>query len=268
MTATPTPQPDPEHPPRELSAADRALLAPDAARADHGARAEARQRLDFDAWAERVKSASAPRRQQQAAERTARQRRIDEQRRDRVVAATLDRLGRRFGRFTAEAPEHPSIVRATIAMGRGQLTGLVIQGTVGTGKTHEAVAAYRRLVTYAHLLPAVAVAVPALLDGLRPGRDPVEPLDACEGARLLLLDDLAAERVTDWTAETLYRLIDARYARALPTIITTNATGAAIRSTLGDRIASRLNGLGMTVVLDGPDRRDPRHREPAPTSPH
>jgi hypothetical protein len=105
--------------------------------------------------------------------------------------------------------------------------------------------------------PAVAVSVPALLDGLRPGREPIEDLHVCEEARLLLLDDLAAERVTDWTSETLYRLVDARYARRLPTIVTTNASGQQIRDGLGERVASRLNGLGRIVTLDGPDRRAP-----------
>jgi DNA replication protein DnaC len=265
MTTPPAPRPEPEHPPRELSDADRELLAGDAARADHEGTTP--QPIDWHARVMQIAAKSAPERRRQLAERSARQRLIDDKRRERVIAATLDRLNRRFGRFTATRPEHPSIVRATIALGRGQLDGLVISGPVGTGKTHEAVAAYRVLVARG-MLPAVAVAVPALLDGLRPGRDPVETLDACEGARLLLLDDLAAERATDWTAEVLYRLIDARYARKLPTIITTNATGPMIREALGDRVASRLNGLGMTVVLDGPDRRDPRNRQPVPTSPH
>lgn len=268
MTATPTPRPEPEHPPRELSEADRALLAPDAARADHEGSPERARRTpdDWRAFVEGIAERSRPQREKVQADRTARQRLIDDKRRERAIAATLSRLDQRFSRFTAASPEHTAVTRAVVLMRRRQLGGLVITGPVGTGKTHEAVAAYRALVT-GGMLPAVAVAVPALLDGLRPGREPVETLAACEGARLLLLDDLAAERATDWTAETLYRLIDARYARALPTIVTTNGTGPMIREALGDRVASRLNGLGMTVVLDGPDRRDPRHRR-TPTSPH
>jgi DNA replication protein DnaC len=214
--------------------------------------------VDWRAHVEAIAARSRPARQKAAAERTDRQRRIDDARRERVVAATLGRLDRRFGRFAdATLAGGSATARAAIALGRGQIDGIVIRGPVGTGKTHEAVAAFRYLVERRGMVPAIAVAVPALLDGLRPGREPVESLSACESARLLLLDDLAAERATDWTAETLYRLIDARYARKLPTIVTTIATGELIRANLGDRIASRLNGLGMVVTLDGPDRRAP-----------
>lgn len=267
MTESHASSPAPEHPPRPtLAQIEAAASAPrdpavEALRRKVAATPRVEQPVpapvDWEAHVLAIAARSRPVRRQQQQEQTARQKRIDDARRQRAVAATLARLDRRFGRFTAEQPTHPAVIRATIALGRGQLDGLVIRGPVGTGKTHEAVAAFRRLVTYRAMLPAVAVAVPALLDGLRPGRVPVETLDACESARLLLLDDLAAERSTDWTAETLYRLIDARYARKLPTIVTTNATGAMIRDGLGDRIASRLNGLGMHVVLDGPDRRAP-----------
>jgi DNA replication protein DnaC len=256
MTESHAPSPTPEHPPAGLSSEDRALLAPDAARANHAATGD-REVVDWQARVLQIAERSRPAREQAAKERTARQRRIDDARRGRAIASTLDRLDRRFGRFTDDRPESGSpVARATIALGRGQIDGFVIRGPVGVGKTHAAVAAFRYLVGRG-MLPAVAVAVPALLDGLRPGRDPVETLDACESARLLLLDDLAAERASDWTAETLYRLIDARYARRLPTIITTNATGDLVRANLGERVASRLNGLGMVVTLDGPDRRAP-----------
>jgi len=250
---TPTPQTEPEHPPDDgLTPRDRALLMA------HGQRPEQQpaERPDYEALVRGIADRARPHRDRRDRERTARQARIDELRTERRVEVTLATLDRRFARFTATRPEHPAVMRACIAMRRGQLTGLVLRGRVGTGKTHEAVAAYRWLVAHG-TLPAVAVAVPALLDGLRPGRDPVESLAAVEDARVLLLDDLAAERATDWTAEVLYRVIDARYARALPTIVTTNATAAMIREGLGDRIASRLNGLGMIVTLDGPDRRTP-----------
>jgi DNA replication protein DnaC len=101
--------------------------------------------------------------------------------------------------------------------------------------------------------------VPAFLDSLRPGRTPVASLDEVERAELLLLDDLAAERASEWTVELVYRLIDARWNACLPTIITVNAPNGELRAKLGDRIASRLNGLGRKVTwpVDAPDRRLP-----------
>ncbi len=256
MTESHAPAPTAEPPPDEAALA---RLEAEVARrrTETAAPRPEPERVDWEARVLQLADRTREQRQAAARERTERQRRIDGLRRDRVIAATLERLDARFGRFAADRPTHPGVVRATAALARGQIDGFVIRGPVGVGKTHEGVAAFRHLVRDRHLLPAVAVAVPALLDGLRPGRDPVEPLDAVESARLLLLDDLGAERASDWTAEVLYRVIDARYARHLPTIVTTNATGEQVRSNLGERVASRLNGLGMVVTLDGPDRRSP-----------
>jgi DNA replication protein DnaC len=211
---------------------------------------------DWEAVVLSIRDRTRPARTKKERERAARQARLDADRRRRVILATLDRLDRRFGRYVDAVVDHPLIARWVLDTISGARDGLVIRGAVGVGKTHAAVAAYRAVVA-GGILPAVAVSAPALLDGLRPGREPVEELHACEEARLLLLDDLAAERVTDWTSETLYRLIDARYSRRLPTIITTNATGDRIREGLGERVASRLNGLGKIVTLEGPDRRTP-----------
>jgi DNA replication protein DnaC len=256
MTSPHADEPQETSPPGGLSDADRELLAGDAARADH---AEPHEPVDWQAVVLSIAERSRPHRERQARERTARQAAIDAQRRRQAIGHTLDRLDRRFARFVdARVEGQPIVARWVLSTISGARDGLVLRGPVGCGKTHVAVAAFRAVVV-GGVLPAVAVTVPALLDGLRPGRAPVEELSACEDARLLLLDDLAAERATDWTAETLYRLIDARYARRLPTIITTNATGAMIRENLGDRIASRLNGLGPVVSwpADAPDRRLP-----------
>lgn len=70
--------------------------------------------------------------------------------------------------------------------------------------------------------------------------------------RLLILDDLGTENATDWAFEKLYRILDARYDRQLPTILTTNVDIERIN----DRIMSRFSeGL---VVCKGVDiRRQP-----------
>jgi DNA replication protein DnaC len=245
-----SPQENP--PPGGLTPEDAALLAGDVPppRPDP-------EPVDWQARVLELAERTRPARQAAARERTLRQQRIDAMRRRRIILATLDRLDARFARFAdAHVEGQPMIARWILDTINGARDGLVIRGAVGVGKTYAAVAAYRACVA-GGVLPAVAVSVPALLDGLRPGREPVEDLHVCEEARLLLLDDLAAERVTDWTSETLYRLVDARYARRLPTIVTTNASGQQIRDGLGERVASRLNGLGRIVTLDGPDRRAP-----------
>ena len=70
---------------------------------------------------------------------------------------------------------------------------------------------------------------------------------------LLILDDLGAEKGTEWTRERLYSLINARYNDLSPTIFTTNVDLAAF----DERIASRLmdHRTGNVVELVGRDRR-------------
>jgi len=72
---------------------------------------------------------------------------------------------------------------------------------------------------------------------------------------LLMLDDLGAEAVTDYTRATLYALLDHRYKRRLPTIVTSNLDLAGISERIDDRIASRLNEMGEVIQLQGHDWR-------------
>ena len=68
----------------------------------------------------------------------------------------------------------------------------------------------------------------------------------------VVLDDLGAERETDFTKDQVSSVLRARYNSMRPTIITSNATKL---SELGDqRIASRLSD-GIVITLSGKDRR-------------
>lgn len=246
---------DPDHAP-PLPEADRKLLADQIAavpRQDHPDR-QGLEPIDWEARVLAIASKAKPIRDKEAAERTVRQQRIHDIRRDKRVQAVLAALDQRFGRYTDARVTDPDVRQWVLDVRAGARGSLILIGNVGTGKTHQAVAAYRAVVE-ATGCSGLAVPVPALLDSMRPGRTQIAPVETVESIRLLLLDDLAAERASDWTGEVLYRLIDARYARNLPTIITTNATPANVVERLGDRVASRLSGMGRTVILTGPDRR-------------
>lgn len=104
-----------------------------------------------------------------------------------------------------------------------------------------------------------------LLDHLRPGGPP-DALDRVMGVDVLILDDLGAERPTDWTFERLYALVNRRWLEELPTVATTNLPGSrrtaptghdgpTLDEVLGDRMFSRLVGGAVVVRLSGPDRR-------------
>ena len=71
----------------------------------------------------------------------------------------------------------------------------------------------------------------------------------------LVLDDLGAQRETEYTRDQVSLILRHRYNAMLPTIITSNATSL---SQLGDqRVASRLSD-GIVITLGGSDRRGKR----------
>ena len=82
-------------------------------------------------------------------------------------------------------------------------------------------------------------------------------------AELLILDDLGAERLTDWVEETMNVIVNSRYNAKLPTIFTSNyedIPGSEDMSSLlvrvGFRLHSRLREMCEFLEYDGPDYRD------------
>jgi len=71
---------------------------------------------------------------------------------------------------------------------------------------------------------------------------------------LLILDDLA-QAPTDWTAERMFELVDARYRNGLPLLISTNVPIVEWSDAFGPRVASRLAEMTAPVVMEGPDWR-------------
>ncbi|MEU6440406.1 ATP-binding protein [Streptomyces sp. NPDC047046] len=134
---------------------------------------------------------------------------------------------------------------------------LLLAGPTGVGKTHEAYGAVRALADAGLAVRWEATTAADLYAELRPqpGSDPERVLARVSRVPLLLLDDLGAARSSEWVEEITYRLINRRYNLLLPTLITTNLPIRDLRTTLGDRIASRLAEMTDRVVLDGADRR-------------
>lgn len=72
---------------------------------------------------------------------------------------------------------------------------------------------------------------------------------------VLALDDIGAERVTDWKSERLGRLIDERYQNNRPVMLATNYPPDAWDQTIGARAESRLAEMTFSVEMTGHDRR-------------
>lgn len=139
---------------------------------------------------------------------------------------------------------------------------LVLLGPVGTGKTWAAVAAARqwctlrwRTLQHTPGPPSLVFApVVELLDDMRPGgQDQLGRWAlACP---LLILDDMGAERATEWAGERLYGIVNRRWLDELPTIVTTNVPAEQLSDQLGDRVLSRLAGDALVLRMTGKDRR-------------
>ncbi|MCD8239378.1 MAG: ATP-binding protein [Clostridiales bacterium] len=105
-------------------------------------------------------------------------------------------------------------------------TGLYIEGTNGTGKTHLAAAIAMQLMTE-QKIPCICKTANDLLMDIKSafdkeGVNEQEVLKVYKDVPLLIIDDLGKEQCTDWSVSTLYSIINDRYESMLPTIVTTN----------------------------------------------
>ena len=148
---------------------------------------------------------------------------------------------------------------------------ILLCGKTGCGKTHLAVSLMRRKVEVApkpfddyRRLSAIFVTVPELLFEIRQtfGKDGVVDserniVDKYSEVPLLVLDDLGAEKTTEWAESTLYLIIDRRNRDEKWTIVTSNLTLPEIEQSLGARIASRLSDMKV-INIKLPDYRKKR----------
>ena len=152
---------------------------------------------------------------------------------------------------------------------------VLLTGSTGCGKTHLAVSMMRHFIQSSDVLlkgpscmmdrgpDMMFVTVPDLLLQIRtcfdPKNDKTEEdlIERYSWLKFLVLDDLGAEKVSEWVEATLYLLIDRRNSWDKWTIVTSNLTLPEIEQHLGARIASRLSD--MTVInMKLPDYRKKR----------
>lgn len=138
------------------------------------------------------------------------------------------------------------------------VTGLMLIGPYGCGKTHLAAAILHRAAEYG--VAGMFIVVPELLARIRSSYrlndGKAEALiEAAKHAPLLILDDLGAEKASEWVKEQIYMLVNYRYEYMLPTIITTNNDGAELERELGRRTLSRLAEMTVPIKIEARDYR-------------
>lgn len=157
--------------------------------------------------------------------------------------------------------------------------GAFITGPVGTGKTHLISAIAKEYVfRYAKhsdgsndnfnpdaigsepKLP-IFITLPEFLFELKQSYDNkttdtedylLKKYSSCD---VLLLDDLGAEKSSEWSIQILFLLIDRRYSQMKKTFISSNLSLKEISEQLDDRIASRINQMCDVLKLTGKDKR-------------
>jgi DNA replication protein DnaC len=136
--------------------------------------------------------------------------------------------------------------------------GLWFMGPVGTGKTTLAM-----LVSKAALKAGRSVAIyslPRLLNEIRDThraeRSHVELLDRLTAVDLLHIDDVGAERTTDWVLEELYSIVNARYEDQRSIVVTTNIDDRdRLCEQITARTVSRLTEMCDELPVLGDDHR-------------
>lgn len=140
-------------------------------------------------------------------------------------------------------------------------TNLLFVGRKGRGKTFAAWAVLHHL--YMHGTGVLARSMIELLDEIKAGFKSPEPSTIMQRVctvDVFLLDDLGAQSDTQFAAERITALMDARWRDKRATIITTNLSYEDVVDRIDERIADRVFAGNVVIVpMDGPNRRRPGH---------
>lgn len=131
-------------------------------------------------------------------------------------------------------------------------------GCVGTGKTHLACAIAQEVTKKD--IPAKFINVTSMVAELKEKFNIFEYVNV----DLLIIDDMGKEKGTEWVCEQIYTIINKRYEKMLPTVLTTESTLEVLRQgygAKGNAIVSRLIENYILIKMSGEDYRNRKVRQ-------
>ncbi|EJR02020.1 hypothetical protein II7_05823 [Bacillus cereus MSX-A12] len=172
---------------------------------------------------------------------------------------SISNLGERFSKSTFESflDRNGSETAYKIAMKYVKTfkewngESLMIWGDPGNGKTHLAAAIVNELSKKGYIV--VFQSVPELLQRIRSTfnsenkENETQIMRALLECDLLILDDIGAEKTTEWVEEKLFNIIDGRYRKELPTLYTSNLQPKELQNQVGKRSYDRMVETSLTV---------------------
>lgn len=184
---------------------------------------------------------------------------------------------RRLSAWHQDSPDRvgaydAAVVFGSMVLGNKEPRSLFVAGDIGTGKTFLTSCLCADLLRKGQRLlwrnvSDVLREIRASYDNRKVSEE--EVLNRFIDPPLLVLDDLGKERPTEWAMEQLFSIINARYDRNRPMVITTNYGGADLVKRLTPRpdasgyaddttaraIVDRLRGSSKLIRLEGQSRR-------------
>lgn len=160
--------------------------------------------------------------------------------------------------FANDDGNNPEIMRAmknyvkNFPKFREEGKGLLLYGQVGTGKSYMAACIANALIDMGNTALMTNFArLTNTIQGMFEGKQ--QYIDSLNRYSLLIIDDLGAERKSEFMQEMVFNIIDARYRSGLPMIITTNLPIEEIKkpfdignSRIYDRILERCHPIAVT----------------------
>lgn len=170
-----------------------------------------------------------------------------------------------FDSFETKTKEQRQALRVAKEWVCSGTPGLFLCGRVGTGKTHLAVSAL--LAMRGRRWTGQFVSALELLfecrNSFRSGDGPEELMERYSKADVLLLDDLGAEKPSDFSRETLGLIVDRVYRQESCIIVTSNFDFEGLAERIDERTADRLVEMCQAVKLSGSSYRQKRALERA-----